>query len=197
MWSGRQGRFRLLAAFAVLAVALVCAAASAQADRIVFLVRHAEVASTGRDPALSPLGETRALALADILANEHPALIIVSNTQRSRQTAAALAARTGARVRVVDVDGSSVDAHVEAVVAAVLNYVGRGAVVVVGHSNTLPRVAAALGAPAQPDLARGCFDVLWRVSLRRAGALFEAFRYGRRLAECEPSSASAKSNPSK
>ncbi len=188
MRSERSRRFRLRAALTALVLGLVCAVAVAQAERTVILVRHAEVVSSGRDPELSPAGRARALALAETLAIARPGLIIVSNTLRSRQTAVELAARTGARLRVIDVDGGDLDAHVRAVADAILEYVGHGAVVVVGHSNTLPRIATALGVPVQADLGHQCFDALWRVSLqRRAGVQFEAHRYGSRSPGCEAS----------
>jgi phosphohistidine phosphatase SixA len=184
----------LLAVTAIAAVGLVAPPAAAgpadarsrrpaggPADRVVILVRHAEVlADAGRDPGLSPAGDARAQALADALADEHPALIIVSDTQRSRQTAAALAARSGTRVRVVDVAGGGLQTHVAAVIAAIPVYTV-GPIVVVGHSNTLPLIAAALGAPAQPDLAHDCYDVLWRLTRPRqahAAVRFEAGHYG-------------------
>lgn len=160
------------------------------ADHTVILVRHAEVVPDGgRDPVLSPAGEARARALSDTLAGEHPTLIIVSDTRRSRQTAAVLAAHSGARVRVVDIAGGDLQAHVSAVISAIPDY-AVGPIVIVGHSNTLPLIASALGAPAQPDLAHDCFDSLWRLTPRQdAGIRFQSGHYGAPSPACRTTGA--------
>jgi len=70
------------------------------------LVRHAEPADlpavdpASADPPLSPLGAAQAEAVADWLAPLAPDAIVSSPATRARQTAAPLAARSGALVHV-------------------------------------------------------------------------------------------------
>lgn len=118
---------------------------------LVLLVRHAEKAAPTGDVPLSPAGVERAEALAAALADAGVSAIIVTPTIRTRATARPLAAARGLTLEEVALGGTPVDAHAAAVAAAVRRHAG-GVVLVVGHSNTVPAIVAALGGPRLPEL---------------------------------------------
>jgi phosphohistidine phosphatase SixA len=147
-------------AFAFAILACVLFALPAQADpRLVIVVRHAEKAEVpGSDPPLSTAGRARAEALADALADAGVGTVITTQLARTRQTAAPLAARIGIVPQVVEAASGQRDAHVAAVADAVRR--ADGVVLVVGHSNTVMQIVAALGGPEAADLDDQQYDVM-------------------------------------
>lgn len=124
-------------------LALLLAPLVPVSSQAVFVVRHAEKASeTERDPMLSAAGEARAAALDSALAGTPISAIIVTPYARTRGTAALVARRNGITPIEVGVTGG-VPAHARAVAAEVARH--QGNVLVVGHSNTIGAVVAALG----------------------------------------------------
>jgi phosphohistidine phosphatase SixA len=122
----------------------------APAEMFVVVVRHAEKAPTPvNDQALSEEGIARAAALDATLREMTPITdVVVSHLQRTRLTAAVVAARTKARIHVVPIGADGVAAHVRAVadtVHAITGSARAGGVLVVGHSNTVTDIVAALG----------------------------------------------------
>lgn len=135
----------LRAAWALLVLATAGLGAPAAPPALTaYVVRHAEKDLTPGlpNPPLTAAGLARAQALAGSLRRAHPAALFTTNTQRTRATLAPLAAATGLAPRLYDAQqpGALADTLRRA-------YAGR-AVVVVGHSNTLLPLLAALGAPA-------------------------------------------------
>jgi broad specificity phosphatase PhoE len=142
-------------------------AAPAQSATLVFIVRHAEKASApASDPPLTAEGEARARALADLLRWADIGVVITTPYARARQTAGPLRELKTIPVEEITV-GTDLDRHARAVADAVRKHAG-SAVLVVGHSNTVTRIAAALGAPALPDLCDGDYDQLFVVELSGA-----------------------------
>jgi broad specificity phosphatase PhoE len=158
--------------FAVALGALWCGlppAVAAQGDRLVVLVRHAEADGEPRqDPPLTDRGRARAEALAAALEHANIQRIVVSPLARTRLTAEPIARARGVPPTVADVAGG-LDAHVAAVVDAVRSGHADGAVLVVGHSNTVPAIVTALGAPPMPDLCHGEFATLFVLHLPAEG----------------------------
>jgi broad specificity phosphatase PhoE len=116
-------------------------AAAAEADGIRFvLVRHAEKASDDpKDPSLSDAGLARAQRLADALADAPLTAAYATAYRRTQSTAAPSAARHGIAVTTYDA------AQPAAAFAAGLREThAEGTVLIVGHSNTVPALAAAL-----------------------------------------------------
>jgi len=121
--------------------------ASAVAQPAVFLVRHAERADTGAapamagapaaDPDLSEAGRARAASLAVALKDANITAIYATEFKRTQQTAAPIAQVLG--LSVIVVPAGSVETLVEKLNAL------PGNALVVGHSNTVPQVAKALG----------------------------------------------------
>jgi broad specificity phosphatase PhoE len=129
---------------------LLAAPVPAAAQRLVLLVRHAERADGGApaatmtapaDPDLSAEGRARADRLAAMLAEAGITRIYVTEFRRTVQTAEPLASRLGLtpeRVAAADAKG----------LAARLRTHADEVVLIVGHSNTVPAIIAALGGPA-------------------------------------------------
>jgi broad specificity phosphatase PhoE len=132
---------RIFAMLFCLFVALpLCAREPAQ----IILVRHAERTDEKRDPVLTEAGVQRAQELVKVLSGEKVTAVITTPFKRNRLTADPLARHFAIEPTVVPMGTEGVEAHVVDVVKAV-RAVSGGTVVVVGHSNTLAPIAAALG----------------------------------------------------
>jgi phosphohistidine phosphatase SixA len=129
-------------------------------SQVVVIVRHAEKSEAPKeDVALSDRGRARAEALAGAaLGDAGVETIVTTERRRSRETAAPLAARRHLTPVVVPT-GDNDDAHAAAVAAAVSK--GGDAVLVVGHSNTVPAIIQALGGPKVPDICDGQYALLF------------------------------------
>jgi phosphohistidine phosphatase SixA len=140
-------------------------------DRVVILVRHTEK-EDGDDPALSPAGRERARTLAHVLSRWPVDAIYTSQFRRTRDTAGPLAAATGVTPEVVDARD----------LEALLEKIGSGddhAIVVIGHSNTVPAIARALGAPGVMDIPEEGYDDLLVVRISGVGqATLLHLKYG-------------------
>jgi phosphohistidine phosphatase SixA len=151
------------------ATALAATAARAQ-DRTVILVRHAERAAEPRaDPPLSDAGQTRAAALAQALESAGVGSAIVTQFRRTRETAEPVL-RARSLSPIVTAVAGGLTAHVEAVAQALRARPAGETVLVVGHSNTIPAIIAALGGPELPDLCEAEYSTLFVLTLPAAGA---------------------------
>ena len=129
-------------------LALTCTATerlAAQAkDVVVYVVRHSEkVADGSADPHLSPAGEARAKALDAVLGDSGITTVVLTQWQRTKETAAPFLVAHKANVVTMQVAANTVAEHAVAVAATALH--APGPVLVIGHSNTIPAVIAALG----------------------------------------------------
>lgn len=142
---------------------LILTAAAAAAQPVVFLVRHAERADSGTsgagmmkdDPDLSAAGRSRAASLAGMLKDAGITAIVTTEYRRTKQTAEPLATALGIQLTVISAKDS---AGLAARLAA-----QSGNVLVVGHSNTLPDVIAALGLREKVEIPEEAFDNLFIV----------------------------------
>ena len=154
----------VLAALLLPAADLVSAgpgAADEPAPRLVILVRHAEkAAEPPEDPPLTPAGEARARSLAVALHDAGVAAIVTSDALRTRATAEPLARELHLKPVVVGAKGRTTEEHVKAVAAEVRRHGGE-VVLVVGHTDTLPGIVAALGGPRRLDVPHTEFANLY------------------------------------
>jgi 2,3-bisphosphoglycerate-dependent phosphoglycerate mutase len=105
---------------------------------LVVLVRHAEKAEAPpSDPPLSPDGTTRAAALARVLSDAGITRIHSSDTRRTRDTAAPLAAALGIEIELYD------PRDLPAMASRLRSLPGRH--LVVGHSNTTDELSGLMG----------------------------------------------------
>jgi len=165
----------------------LCAPRSLAALDAIYLVRHAEKAEgwpeadKALDPfwPLSPAGIARARALPARLAPAEIAAVYASRTVRAFATALPVAEAAGAPL-VVD-PASTVRPEMDAFLARLRQrHPADRAVLVVGHSNTIPELLRRLGA-AQDCFARlgikatgngleiEGYDGLWKVELAKPG----------------------------
>ena len=103
------------------------------------IVRHAEKTDAAGDPALTDEGHARAEALAQSLEGQPLVAVYATAYQRTQQTAAPTAARHGLDVTTYD---AKQPAGEFADTLRARHH--SGTVLVVGHSNTAPDIAAAL-----------------------------------------------------
>ncbi|MDR7299267.1 MULTISPECIES: histidine phosphatase family protein [Roseateles] len=144
---------------------------------LVILVRHAERASEpAGDPALTPAGEQRAQALAQALVGLRVNAILTTQLRRTRDTAAPLAQALGLQVQPVEAKRGGTAAHVQAVADAVRAQTG--AVLVVGHSNTVTAVLAALGGPKLAALCETSFHHAFVLQPAAEPPRWAQFNYG-------------------
>jgi phosphohistidine phosphatase SixA len=136
-------------------------ASFAAADPLVIVVRHAEHSGQpAGDPSLSLLGEARANALANALADIGVTAIVTTQHARTRDTAAPIAALANVAPEIVPAERGKLAEHVVAIVAAVRRH-REGVVLVIGHSNTVNKIIGALGGPVIPDLCEASHGELF------------------------------------
>ncbi len=151
----------------------------------VFLVRHAEKASDpGQDPPLSEAGKQRAEALARLLQNAGVKGIYTSQFQRTKLTAEPLAKRLGITVGAVPLSVKPsnprevTDESIRELTKKVEAHAGE-AVLIVGHSNSVPDVIRMLGGDSVPKIDESKFDDLFVVTVYAGGrAKVVQLKYG-------------------
>lgn len=163
---------KLLAA-ALGAALLVAAAPVSQsapvADTVVLVVRHAEKAGPSGDVPLSDIGQARARALVPIGRAAGVSAVVTTQFQRTRQTGAPLAEAMGISAEVANVQGTVAE-HAAGIAALVKERHAGKAVLVVGHSNTVPAIVHALGGPKLPDICDEIYDDLFTVIVAADGS---------------------------
>ena len=112
-------------------------------EKTIFVIRHLQKAQ-GDDPPLTSEGAAAAERLANMLADKGISAIYATPTRRAMETAAPLARKTG--VAVTEYDPQNHDSLVASVAA------NEGAVLVVGHSNTVPNLVVRFGGHSSPRL---------------------------------------------
>ena len=142
--------------------------AAAQNGRrtIVILVRHAEkAAEPAADPPLTDVGKARAEALWQAVKDAGVQAAITTQLVRTIETAAPTVAHLGIKSEIVAAGGAD---HPARVAAAIRKHAGE-TVLVVGHSNTVPAIIAALGAKEPPPICDEAYDNLYVVTINEAG----------------------------
>ena len=152
----------------LLAAALSLATALPAMAQTVVIVRHAEKADASADPLLSEAGQARAQALAAALTDAHPSLILTSPLRRTILTAAPTAEYHSTPSEAVSLDGGGA-AHIAATVARVRAMPEDATVLIVGHSNTVPLIARALGYAEAADMPECEYDRMTTLHLLGEG----------------------------
>ncbi len=137
----------------------------------VILLRHAEKDTSApgsammkADPPLSVLGEKRAASLPEVLKAYHPDSIYSTNYTRTKATINPLAQKFGLPVQLYD------PAKLNEMADKLLAMKG-GTIIVVGHSNTTPRLVNLLIEQNKyPDLNDSVYNQLWIVTIRNGKA---------------------------
>jgi len=121
-----------------------------------YVMRHLHTAPGSPDPGLAAEGRRQAQLLADRLAADPPAVIYVTATRRSRETAAPIAARLQLEPRVYDPRDTA------GLVSELMK--DPNPALIVGHSNTVPDIVAALGGRRPAPIPETEFGTIYRVS---------------------------------
>ncbi len=124
----------------------------------VLLVRHAD--REGTLDELSAAGQRRAQALVHAAERAGVAAIIRSDAVRAEQTAQLLATALG--LTPIVIEGKDIDAFAR----EIRRHSGE-TVLVVGHSDTVTPIIAALGGPSLPQIGSAEFDNLYVLQLCR------------------------------
>ena len=160
------------------AVLVACQAVPEPEGGTVYLVRHAEKVTDGgamvvedpKDPPLTVAGEARAEVLAELLRDAGITQVWSTDYIRTRETAAPLAEALDLEIRLYnprDLPGF----------AETLKAQPNEVVLAVGHSNTTPALAEALGGDAGiPIDEKAEYDRLYVIDLREGTS--EIRRYG-------------------
>jgi broad specificity phosphatase PhoE len=159
------------AAALVLASAAPAPARRLEAPTVVIVVRHAEKAAVeGADPPLSEAGTRRAQRLADLAAQAGVSAVYTTQFKRTRDTAQPLAERLKITPQAIELTRDNINAHPAALAREITTRHKGKTVLVVGHSNTAPRVAAALSGQSIPDLDDATeFDAVFVVIIPDTG----------------------------
>jgi broad specificity phosphatase PhoE len=156
-----------LLAFAALAIASVAFWTRATTTTIV-LVRHAEKQlGTIEDPPLTQEGDERAQRLAGLFGDRSAVgavqAIYATKTRRAQATAAPLAARLGLPVAIADDPPGALARRLR-------REQHGGVTLVVGHSNTVPQIVAALTSRQDiPAIADDDFGTIYVVTVPDVG----------------------------
>jgi broad specificity phosphatase PhoE len=147
---------KMLIGLAALAAMLAPSPAAAQETPARYVMRHLDTPKGERDPDLLPVGAARAKALVAWFEGKPIAAIFATPYRRTQQTAAPIAAARGLELETYDpADTDALIARLKAV---------HGQVLIVGHSNTVPDIIAALGGDQPDELAHEDFGDVWTVS---------------------------------
>ena len=138
-------------------VLLVLPLFAAGQTKMVFLVRHAERASSAPDSPLSDAGQRRADCLGSTLKDAGIHSIFTTQYQRTQQTAAPLAKLLSLRPASLPADDQP--ALIERIQAA------SGNVLVVAHSDTLPAILQKLGIAQAVSIRSDEYDQLFVVTM--------------------------------
>jgi broad specificity phosphatase PhoE len=148
---------------AALLFLIAFAAPVASAQEAIYVVRHAERADQSADSPLSAEGVGRSYKLRDLLKEAGVNTIFTSELRRTIETAAPLAAATHLTTRQMPA------ADTAALAAAIAASGPRDRVLVVGHSNTVPALLAALHVDGAVAIADSDYDNLFIVVPQKEG----------------------------
>jgi broad specificity phosphatase PhoE len=158
--------FPIRALAALVALAPVARAQSVSpGSTTIILVRHAEkAAEPAADPPLTAAGAVRAEALTNLVKDAGVRAVIGTQFLRTRATAVPSAAKLGLPIEIL---GARLPARATA--DSILAKHRGQTVLVVGHSNTLPAIVEALGAPKPADICDAGYDNVFIVTVPANG----------------------------
>jgi broad specificity phosphatase PhoE len=153
---------RLLACL-LLAALVACSTGPAMKDgdatATFVVVRHAEKSTDDpQDPSLSETGQARAQGLARLLADAPLTAAYATGYRRTQQTAQPAADMHGIKIAIYDakMPAAALASQLRATHA-------HGTVLVVGHSNTVPGIVAALSGQPVGEMSDDQYDLVYRV----------------------------------
>jgi phosphohistidine phosphatase SixA len=163
--TSRDSRHPAIPARLVAAAVLAFGAASlttstaspAAAQEVVYVVRHAEQVADVDDPPLSEQGKARARMLREFFRDAGLTAVYGTDLRRTMETGAIVTEPLGFEVTPVQPDS------LDGLVGRVRREQPGGRVLIVGHSNTVPRVLEQLGYPNEITIDHDEYDNLFIV----------------------------------
>lgn len=152
----------------LLAALLSLTTANLVMAQTVILVRHAEKADASSDPVLSEAGQRRAMDLAVALSDTDLTHVLTSPLQRTVLTARPAAEAHAINPEAISFEGGT-QAHILRIAERIRALPDDAVVLVVGHSNTVPLIAAALGETGPSEMADCEYDRLTVISVEDDG----------------------------
>jgi len=153
----------LLPATLMAFLAAVAPPAHGQQATTVLVVRHAEKQWEDGDPPLSDVGWQRAEDLLRVVGESGVSVLFGTQYKRTSQTLEPIAERFVLEILVHDAGDS------EGLAERILTEHEGHVVLVSGHSNTVPEIVAALGAPEPDPIGDAEYDNLHVVSVGAGG----------------------------
>jgi broad specificity phosphatase PhoE len=136
----------------------------------IVLVRHAERLNDSDTTSISEVGIQRAHRLAYSLGVAGVNRIYVSQKKRTRQTAEPTA--EALNIHPIEIPANEIRRYADSVKAH------RGdAILIVGHSDTVPQIIGKLGIKNPPPIPAGEFDNLFIVNLHRFRSTLTHLKY--------------------
>ena len=114
-------------------------------------------------------GQARAKDLAAAVADAHVSTVIATQFVRTQATAKPVADAAGKTTIIVPATADP-KAHADSVAAKVRAAPAGSAVLVVGHSNTIPLIIAALGGPKMQDLCDAEYSNMFVMQMAGGGS---------------------------
>lgn len=152
----------------LLAAALSLTTFGSAMAQTVILVRHAEKVDASADPTLSEAGQRRAMDLAVALSDSDLTHVLTSPLQRTVLTARPAAEAHAITPEAISFEGGT-PAHILRIAERIRSLPDDAVVLVVGHSNTVPLIAAALGETGPSEMADCEYDRLTVISVEDDG----------------------------
>jgi len=141
---------------------------------IFYLVRHAEKQKSGNDPGLLPEGTQRAKRLADILADTKIDMVCSSPYKRTQATASPTAESKNLKIT----NYSQRQNDQSAFFTDLINNHPGSRVLVVGHSNTIPKLLNHFkGSDVYSDIDESIYDHFFIVAVKNEQAEINRFKY--------------------
>ncbi len=126
----------------------------------IYLVRHAEKATTGDDPGLTTVGEQRAQALSNTLHAKKLKAAFATQFQRTLETAQPTA--TDQQVTIRRYNANTGNALLDS-----LSHLKKKNYLVVGHSNTVPVMIKSIGLhPSMELIPDNDYDNIFTVTIK-------------------------------
>ena len=142
-----------------------------------YVVRHAEKVLTppnAYDPPLTNAGQQRSNDLNTYLGKRKPDSIFVSTFLRTQQTAAPTATAAGVTPIIINqTDTNSVNAFITR-----LYKMNKKKVLVVGHTNTVPRIVKGLSGQTINTISEVDYDNIYIIKIRRTNRQLIQATYG-------------------
>ncbi|CAN5791655.1 hypothetical protein BH11MYX2_BH11MYX2_07850 [soil metagenome] len=143
----------------------------------VFVVRHAETTGSGTDPLLSAAGQARSELLATKLAGANISAIYTSEYHRTHDTAVPASTASSVAITVRPIASASATTYGMELATLVGDATPPQAILIVGHSNTVPETVKALSGTTIAPIAETEYDRMYTITLGDDGAVVDASTY--------------------